>query len=515
MHCRTCDYPLWNLPGRECPECGSPFTPSDFQFKPGAVKYCCPDCDQEYYGTSPQGHLIPRSFTCVGCSRQVDMDEMKLIPAEGWEDSTASRLETPWLRPNEGFIKRWFGTVGWSYVKPIDLMRGVPTGTGTGSAWWFMILTQIVAGLLGIGLPLLVIGIIVAITSSGRGGAVGLGFLGFSGLSSVGSILVTILYAVIWAALAHGTLRITGGCAHSIGRTMSAVFYASGTMAIQAVPCIGPYCFSYVVMVWWLISAVLMVAEGQKVSGARASLAVLWFPIGTVLAFVGLYIGFIVLAVAGAPMGTIQIPVQPVMVTQSEAVFAEDMRAMAAATGTWPGSPIDVLAVPGFSQSDRHDFLSKVTGGNSVGVDVIPGWDVIDLGMLDGPSFRRRLEQVRASEVPPVGVVQGGRDFARLGALVYCTPGQPFSRSGRTDKDLWILVLVRGEWNNWNDMNDRNDVLWFDVYFADGTWSAPMDWNEFSTLLEAQDALRRELDLAPISDAVDDAVTYVESLPGR
>ena len=30
MRCKTCDYPLWNLTTRVCPECGTPFLPSQF-----------------------------------------------------------------------------------------------------------------------------------------------------------------------------------------------------------------------------------------------------------------------------------------------------------------------------------------------------------------------------------------------------------------------------------------------------------------------------------------------------
>ena len=32
MFCKSCNYPLWNINTRQCPECGAPFKPSDFQF---------------------------------------------------------------------------------------------------------------------------------------------------------------------------------------------------------------------------------------------------------------------------------------------------------------------------------------------------------------------------------------------------------------------------------------------------------------------------------------------------
>jgi hypothetical protein len=61
MRCRTCEYALWNLRWRECPECGTPFRPSEFDFAPMSVRFCRPSCGQEYYGTGPRGHLSPSS----------------------------------------------------------------------------------------------------------------------------------------------------------------------------------------------------------------------------------------------------------------------------------------------------------------------------------------------------------------------------------------------------------------------------------------------------------------------
>ena len=114
MYCRNCDYSLWNIPGRQCPECGDAFLPSEYEFKPGAVKFCCPDCSQQYYGTSYKGHLRPNEFDCVECGRHLEMDEMTLLPAEGWDEHSVGSATSPWVRPNKGLIKRWFCTVGWS-----------------------------------------------------------------------------------------------------------------------------------------------------------------------------------------------------------------------------------------------------------------------------------------------------------------------------------------------------------------------------------------------------------------
>ena len=38
MKCRACGYPLWNLRERICPECGSPWLPSDVDFVPNVAR---------------------------------------------------------------------------------------------------------------------------------------------------------------------------------------------------------------------------------------------------------------------------------------------------------------------------------------------------------------------------------------------------------------------------------------------------------------------------------------------
>ena len=83
MRCQGCDYPLWNLTARQCPECGRPFRPSEFRFVANSVRFCCPHCGQDYYGTGPVGHLVPVEFDCVRCHRRVHMDQMVLLPTEG------------------------------------------------------------------------------------------------------------------------------------------------------------------------------------------------------------------------------------------------------------------------------------------------------------------------------------------------------------------------------------------------------------------------------------------------
>ena len=113
MNCKTCEYSLWNLTTGKCPECGELFAPSEFEFKPNAVHFCCPNCEQVYFGTTPTGHLLPPEFDCVQCGRQVSMDQMILRPAEGITEGDTQADFNPWLeRGRRGRFKSWITTVG-------------------------------------------------------------------------------------------------------------------------------------------------------------------------------------------------------------------------------------------------------------------------------------------------------------------------------------------------------------------------------------------------------------------
>ena len=120
MRCRTCDYALWNLPARLCPECGAAFRPSDFEFVPNSVRFCCPHCDQVYYGTTATGHLEPDRFDCVRCGERIAMDEMVLRPHEGLAEHLTQLGSNPWLqRHRRGRFKAWCATIGAALVSPL------------------------------------------------------------------------------------------------------------------------------------------------------------------------------------------------------------------------------------------------------------------------------------------------------------------------------------------------------------------------------------------------------------
>src|SRR5690606_35115251 len=105
-------------------------------------------------------------------------------------------------------------------------------------------------------------------------------------------IVVSMISIAIWGAIAHLVIHLTGGASHGIARTYETLCYASGANVLSAVPCIG----GYVGWVWWVVSAVLGIKEAQRISGGRASLAVLAYPVGMLLICGGVYAAFIAMA---------------------------------------------------------------------------------------------------------------------------------------------------------------------------------------------------------------------------
>lgn len=274
MQCRVCDYALWNLPTRNCPECGTPFKPSEYEFVCNSVQFCCPNCDQPYYGTGERGHLVPPEFACVTCGRDCHIDEMVLRPTEGVSESQTRTETNPWAeRQRTGIVSAWFRTIGRSLVQPGSLGRTSVNDTSTWDAWWFAILTVIIITVGGVGVPGLV-WLAFSITPGGGGG------LGADELFLIAFVILifpaqNLLGGLIWAGLAHLVLKISGGAPRGFNNTLKPVLYTSGTMALIAVPCIGPYCAGQFMWVWWIVSACLAVAAAQGVHGGRATLAVL------------------------------------------------------------------------------------------------------------------------------------------------------------------------------------------------------------------------------------------------
>lgn len=298
MRCKSCNYSLWNLPGRSCPECGAAFKPSDFMFVANAVRYECPHCAQAYYGTDANGHLVPQAFDCGKCGQHIDMDEMILRPAEGVKEESTEQRVLPWIfRQERSFLSAWFASVGMSLTKPGEMMRSLPPYSVVGKACSFLIFNAVVvmvgaiAPFLLIMIPMLFIGARAGGGGPGPGAMAGMG-MGFGVMILIG-IVSTIILVPLWAAMAHGLLLITGKCEGGWGRTFESLCFASGANVLSAIPCIG----GYVGPIWWIVSGVITTKERQRVSGGRATLAVVLPPVVMMAAIFTAYGFFIAWAI--------------------------------------------------------------------------------------------------------------------------------------------------------------------------------------------------------------------------
>ena len=262
MRCRECDYALWNLKTRQCPECGSQFAPDEFDFRPNSVRFCCPHCDQAYYGTDARGHLEPSAFACVTCGRHLSMDDMVLLPAEGLEEPQTQAAVNRWLeRHRTGRFKSWCSTIGQSLISPGQLMKGTPVESSMKQAWWFLTVTIVAtmavsfipAACLTVGFPFM-----FSASGSAPAGGPGPGVLagimtGMTVVTLVVVISLTLLFVLVWGLATHGILNIGGRGHETVRRTFQALCYSSGAYVPSVIPCLG----GYVGPIWWVVSAVL------------------------------------------------------------------------------------------------------------------------------------------------------------------------------------------------------------------------------------------------------------------
>jgi hypothetical protein len=308
MRCLKCEYPLWDLKPGPCPECGEPFDPTSHQFRSNAVRFCCPHCDQAYYGDGEGGHLQPRSFDCVGCGTRIDESECVVRPLEGGSHEDAVHPgRAPWFDDSIGWFKRFLKTLGWSMTAPARLGRELPVTMGMGSGIAFFVSVQAIV-LITTALTFAVIfGLMMANLQGGGGGPAGAALpisLVFMVIAGGGGFLAAIVGLLIFGAIVHAVLRIGGATRGGIGRTIAAVGFGTGPSILAAIPLLGTYCLSTVGGIWAIVSTILVVSGAQAVSGLRATIAVL----SPVVILIAAYVIFLVSVFAGIGGGVAPAP---------------------------------------------------------------------------------------------------------------------------------------------------------------------------------------------------------------
>jgi hypothetical protein len=483
MHCRTCDYELWNLRARECPECGTAFKPSEYEFVPNTVQFCCPHCAQGYYGTDEKGLLEPREFDCAQCGSRVHIDEMVLVPAEGVRERDTRYQRPPWADSlHRSIVMRWILTVWGALVAPHRMLDGPRGPGGAGRAWGFAAVTALIVS----AVTLLPFFAFFGLMALGFGGPVGFGgvamfTLVFAG-TALASAVITLALAGLWGLAAHALLRLTGTTPHGLGRTCEAICYSSGANVATAVPCIGHY-FGWI---WWLVSAVLMIRSAQHVSRTRAAVAGILFPVVGTMVVVAAYVGLVAMA------STTTTPMPPVLTGQAEAATAvrsikRTAQQYAAVNGEWP--PHAALLISD-SYADPMTFiiLDSDTAPDGVSVGTVPLSQLV----AEPVAAQREAAMAAAASLPQNVVAH------RLGDFVFCWHGIPQRRGRDTDVRLWLIIAWPDPEQNAPPAADDEIVI-----VTTAAVTARIKHRDFAIELANQNAVRAQHGLPPLPDPAD------------
>ena len=475
MRCKGCDYPLWTIRARQCPECGLAFAPSEFDFAINAVEFHCPHCDQPYFGTGERGHLVPPEFDCVSCGTRVTMDEMVLRPGEGVAETQTTPAILPWLDRKKKRTAAW-RVIGLAMTQPRRMMDITPVESSIGRAWWFYTLVMLIVSILnGFGF------IFIGMVGGGVGAAVLFGLAAYvCGLFG---------WPLLWGAVAHGLMRLFGAKPRfSIGRTYQALCYSSGVMLPAAIPCVGFYLVP-VTTIWWMISAALAIGRAQRARAGRAALAVVLLPallyvgaVGTIA--YGIFFSF--RAMGSFSFGRIY----------AQQLYGALSTPAIASGGAWPAHGATLLAdgsVPWYNLTlpSGIDQTPQSLGG-------LAPWQ------WDGSAATTAQERADVASAMAAALDPNWAAH-RLGYVVFTYNG--ISPTVPQDPGLWVLFY-------WPDPADGS--AWITgatgvAMRADGT-TEDFDPGAFAGALSAQNALRQQHALPPIPDP--DTILEVTPAPG-
>jgi hypothetical protein len=499
MLCKSCQYPLWKLAARACPECGASFKPSEYDFRPETVRFCCPQCWQVYYGTDDRGLIVPREFDCVKCAKRIELDSMVLLPAAGFESEHATEADVvPWIeRKSIGFWRALWRTLVMGAFTPGRLGEALARDRTTRTGLVYSFLINVVFGVLGGGILLFfpVAIALAAMLSAGamRGPVAGLlGFVVLVLFTAIAALAVTVLGVLLWAGSAHAVLVMTGSQRGTYRGTLRGLAFTSGANLLQGIPCLGGY-FSPISWIWWAISAGLCIARTHRVSAARAITATVAFPA-------------IVFVMCMSALVFWGIPAMANLVQQAQAASRRAVgQAQQTIATTRTGSLTKLLvthaeadALPPHAAEllmDRRafptDFILQEFGGPE---PVVAG--------LALSAFSRLSEANRAQPKTDLLALVSPAGLHRVGDFVLCYQGAwKRSPAGDTvlpvDPGLWVVICDPLIPPVTPGMNGQS----FDgvaVAQADGTTVKWIASSDLAAALADQNALRVSLGLPPL-----------------
>jgi hypothetical protein len=300
-----------------------------------------------------------------------------------------------------------------------------------------------------------------------------------------------LIFMAAWILTVHVLLKITGTTAGGVRRTAQAICYSSGANVLTAVPCIGVY-FGWI---WWVISAVMMVKERQKVRGARAALTVLVLPVFLLAGVMGLYAWAITTSMrtaatlASMPASAFAATGEP---AQVQRVLDGLLNYARAHNGRGPPHAIELAAGDGATLTPL-DFVAAQTGTSTAKVPV--AGMTLDQFMALERYEERAAVQKAADSLPP------GTSAYRLGDYVFTDPGMDLAHAA---PQLWVVILSPDPDSN----PTRASNGWMIVGQANGT-TQTLPAQVFPISLAGQNAIRAQHGL----NALPDPATIVHDRP--
>jgi len=376
------------------------------------------------------------------------MDQMVLRPVDRLRPD-GSMVRLPWDdRAERGWMRAFVSMLGLSLGMPLRLGTMLTRRDGERGGLIFLVIVSIATAVVSV-LPVAIFMMIMSsgflAAAQGPGGPGGPGggpgapqllgvFSGVIGGMVVISVLLPIVLVVIWAAVAHGVLLMTGEAAGGFRRTFDALCFSGGAWVTSAVPCIGPYLGGP----WWVVSAIMTLRNGQGVSTARAIGAALLFPLVSVLTVAGLYIWLMVWAMgmAGA-VAAGQIP-GPNVPSVQLGWLGDRLVEMRDDTGAFPDHllrPTARTLMPlGWT------FADASFAGES---RPVLGEDIDDIGARPAGERMAFVDRAAAALVAPHAP-------HRVRDSVYLLPGAEIDPDGPF-ADLWLVAHARaGEAAAWH-----------------------------------------------------------------
>jgi len=292
--------------------------------------------------------------------------------------------------------------------------------------------------------------------------------------------ILTAIGLLLWGAITHGFLRLSGPTQHTMERTCQAICYSSGANIVTAIPCMG----FYAGWIWWLVSAVLMVKEGQRVGGWRAAIATLVPPLTVIGAIIGTLSWGIASGVRSGAFSRLQ--PTPVSTSAETQVIAKALVDYALReSGVGPRHAIDLVIADDLTV----DHLVSANTRSTTDAVLV----TLDTSLEDFRDLPPELQQgtvQQAIEALPEGVIAH-----RMGDYVFTYHGVDFEN---VDSNLWVVV-----WSPDPDLNvPLNLQDWVAVGMADGTAQA-MTVNALVSALRRQNVVRAAQGLPPLKNPLD------------